>query len=48
MIRYIEQHLQTDDLLLIASDRFFDNLFEDFIIEIINKYLVSFIFRLII
>ncbi|CAF1518488.1 unnamed protein product [Rotaria sp. Silwood1] len=36
---YIEHHLEIGDLLLIASDGLFDNLYEDFIVQIINNHL---------
>jgi serine/threonine protein phosphatase PrpC len=38
---YIEHHLEIGDLLLVASDGLFDNLYEDFIVQIINNHLVS-------
>ncbi len=38
---YIEEKLEKGDLLLIASDGLFDNLYEDFIVEILNNHLVS-------
>jgi protein phosphatase PTC7 len=41
---YIEHRLEIGDLLLIASDGLFDNLYEDLIVQIINNHLVSFIF----
>lgn len=44
---YIEQRLEVGDLILIASDGLFDNLYEDFIVEIINNHLVSFIYLFI-
>ncbi|UJR24670.1 hypothetical protein I4U23_006043 [Adineta vaga] len=36
---YIEHNLEIGDLLLIASDGLFDNLYEDFIVQIINNHL---------
>lgn len=36
---YIEHQLEIGDLLLIASDGLFDNLYEDFIVQIINSHL---------
>jgi len=42
---YIEEKLEKGDLLLIASDGLFDNLYEDFIVEILNNHLVSFSFE---
>ena len=38
---YIEENLQIGDLLLIASDGLFDNLYEDLILQIINNHLVG-------
>ena len=40
---YVEHSLEIGDLLLIASDGLFDNLYEDFIVQIINNHLVSFL-----
>lgn len=37
--QYFEQKLQIGDLLLIASDGLFDNLYEDFIVQILNNHL---------
>ena len=42
---YIEHHLEIGDLFLIASDGLFDNLYEDFIVQIINNHLVSYSFK---
>jgi protein phosphatase PTC7 len=38
---YIEDQLQIGDLLLVASDGLFDNLYEDFLIQIINNHLIN-------
>lgn len=38
---YSELHLQLGDLLLVASDGLFDNLYEDFIVQILNNHLVG-------
>jgi protein phosphatase PTC7 len=43
---YIEHDLEIGDLLLIASDGLFDNLYEDFILQILNNHLVSFLSKL--
>jgi len=40
---YLEYHFEIGDLLLVASDGFFDNLSEDFIVQMINNNLVKFI-----
>ena len=32
-----------EDILLLASDGLFDNLYEDFIVQILNNHVVSFI-----
>ena len=37
---YLEGHLELGDLLLIASDGLFDNLYEDLILQIIQTHLV--------
>lgn len=41
---YYEGHLQSEDLILIASDGLFDNLYEDFILQIIQNHLVNHFF----
>lgn len=41
---YFEERLQIGDIILIASDGLFDNLYEDFIVQIVNNHhLVSLI-----
>ncbi len=40
---YLEDHLKIGDLLLIASDGLFHNLYGDLIVQILNNHLVSLI-----
>ena len=35
---YFEERLQIGDILLIASDGLFDNLYEDLIVQIVNNH----------